>query len=208
MKKNNSLSNRQNEILTFIKKYIVKNGYSPSIREIATGVNLNSPATVHVHIQNLIEKGYLKRSNNNHKVLELTVPNEYELHENSSIAIPYIDKTNNKNVNDLLSNPDNYFYLSAQMIPNGTDIFVLKVQDDSMCNIGIYENDNIIVEKTKNIENGDIAIALIEETELTIRTFYRDEHYIRLQPENDLLPPTVLTEVNIIGKAIGLYRKI
>lgn len=207
MKKKDGLSTKQNEILTFIKKYIAKNNYSPSVREIAAGVNLSSPATVHIHIQNLINKGFLKRSNDNHKVLELMVPNEFEYHAGDAIKVPLINKIVLRDIEQELKNADEFFYLSSQMFPNGSDAFVFKVQDDSMCNVGIYENDYVIIERTIHISNGNVVIALTEESELAIRTFYQEEHYIRLQPESDLLPPIVVTNATILGKVVGLYRE-
>ncbi len=205
--KKQGLSNRQNEILTFIKKYMAKHGYSPSVREIATGVHLSSPATVHVHIQNLIEKGFLKRGNSNHKLLELLVPNEFELHEGEAIGVPFLNQFVGKDYLDYLEHPDEYFYLSSQMVLGNSDVFVIKVFDDSMYNIGIYENDYVVVGRNQKISNGDVVVALDDTNHLIVRTFYQDIHYVRLQPENDLLPPIVLTEATILGKVISLYRQ-
>ena len=139
MKKKDDLTTRQKDILTFIKKYIARNGYSPSIREIGAHVNLNSPATVHTHIQNLIELGYLKREENSHKTLELLVPNEFEIRAQDAVKVPYFDTFVIKDFNHDFEHPDSYFYLSSQMVPKGVSVFVMNIQDDSMCNIGIYE---------------------------------------------------------------------
>ena len=201
MKKNGELSGRQNDILTFIKKYIAKNGYSPSVREIAHGVNLSSPATVHIHIQNLIQKGYLKRASDSHKLLELMVPNEFELHEHEAVAVPFIDRSNIKNFKSYFEKPDKFFFLSAQMIPRGSEVFVYQIDDDSMSNIGIYDNDNLIVEKTNRASNGDIVIAYNQDSNIIVGTFYKDK------PSRDLLSPIVFSEAIILGKVVSLFRE-
>ena len=207
MKKYNNLSARQTEILTFIKKYSAKNNYPPSIREIASGVNLNSPATVHVHIKNLIEKGYLKRNNNNHKLLELQVPNEYATNTNDTVQIPLLGKITAGNPIEAIENPNEYFPIPTQLIPQNSEIFTLRVSGESMINVGIYDNDIVIIEKNNTAKNGDIVVAMTDENEVTLKTFYKEENYIRLQPENDFMTPIILNNVTILGKAIGLYRK-
>lgn len=207
MKKYNNLSTRQNEILTFIKKYTAKNNYPPSIREIASGINLRSPATVHVHIKNLIEKGYLKRSNNSHKLLELQIPNEYITNEEETVKIPLLGKITAGNPIEAIENPNEYFPIPAQLIPHNSEVFTLRVSGESMINAGIHDNDIVIIERKNTAKNGDIVVAMTDENEVTLKTFYKEENYIRLQPENELMTPIILNNVTILGKAIGLYRK-
>jgi len=207
LKKYNDLSNRQIEILTFIKKYTAKNNYPPSIREIANGVNLNSPATVHVHVKNIIEKGYLKRNPNNHKLLELLVPNEFEQINNNTIETPLLGKVAAGNPIEALEHPDEYFPIPTQLIPQNSEVFTLRVSGESMINIGIHDNDIVIVEKTNTAKNKDIVVAMTDDFEVTLKTFYKEDNYIRLQPENDFMNPIILKNVTILGKAIGLYRK-
>lgn len=207
MKKYNDLSTRQNEILTFIKKYTAKNNYPPSIREIASGVNLNSPATVHVHVKNLIEKGYLKRNNNNHKLLELLIPNEFEQVNNDTVQIPMLGKVTAGNPIEAIENPDEYFPVPIQMLPQGKEVFTLRVSGESMINAGILDNDVVIIEKNNTAKNGDIVVAMTDENEVTLKTFYKEDNYFRLQPENDFMTPIILNNITILGKAIGLYRK-
>ena len=207
MEKNNDLSNRQIEILTYIKKFIAKNNYSPSIRDICKSVNLNSPATVHVHIKNLIEKGYLKRNNKNNKVLELLVPNEFEDSENSTVMIPLLGKVTAGNPIEAIENPDEYFPIPQEMLPKNGEVFTLRVSGESMINAGIYDNDVVIVKKENNANNGEIVVAMNEDNEVTLKRFYKEDGYFRLQPENDFMTPIILQNVTILGKAIGLYRK-
>lgn len=208
MKKDNKeLTSKQNEILIFIKKYCAENNYAPSIREIASAVNLNSPATVHVHVKNLIEKGYLKRNVNNHKLLELLVPNEFNNKHEDIVQVPLLGKVTAGNPIEAIENPDEYFPIPTQMIPQGKDIFTLRVSGESMINAGIFDNDIILIERQNTANNGEIVVAMTEENEVTLKTFYKEEHYFRLQPENDFMTPIILTNVTILGKAIGLYRK-
>lgn len=207
MKKYSDLSTRQNEIITFIKKYTAKNNYPPSIREIASGVNLHSPATVHVHVKNLIEKGYLKRNNNNHKLLELLIPNEFEQINSDTVQIPLLGKITAGNPIEAIENPDEYFPIPTQMLPQGKEVFTLRVSGESMINAGILDNDIVIIERNNTAKNGDIVVAMTEENEVTLKTFYKEDNYFRLQPENDFMTPIILNNVTILGKAIGLYRK-
>ncbi len=208
MKKNSKeLTDKQNEILIFIKKYCSENHYAPSIREIASGVNLNSPATVHVHVKNLIEKGYLKRNANNHKLLELLVPNEFAIPSEEVVQIPLLGKVTAGNPIEAIENPDEYFPIPVQMIPKGKEVFTLRVNGESMINAGIFDNDIIIIERKNTANNGDIVVAMTEENEVTLKKFYKEEDYIRLQPENDFMLPIILKNVTILGKAIGLYRQ-
>ena len=205
--KKEGLTTKQNEILTFIKKYIAKNNYPPSIREISKGVNLKSPATTHVHVKNLIDKGYLKRNLNNHKILELLVPNEFEKSDEFTVQIPLLGKVTAGNPIEAIENPDEYFPIPVNLIPKNSEVFTLRVSGESMINAGILDNDIVIIERKNTAKNGEIVVAMNEDNEVTLKTFYQEENYIRLQPENDFMTPIILKNVTILGKAIGLYRK-
>lgn len=205
--KREGLSNRQNEILTFIKKYTAKNNYPPSIREISKGVNLKSPATTHVHVKNLIEKGYLKRNTNNHKLLELLIPNEFEQTSTTTIKVPLLGNVAAGNPIEAIENPEEYISLPTELVPRNSEVFTLKVKGESMINVGILDKDIVIIERSNTAKNGDIIVAMNEDNEVTLKTFYKEENYIRLQPENDFMTPIIMKNVTILGKAIGLYRK-
>lgn len=205
--KKEGLTTKQNEILTFIKRYTAKNNYPPSIREISKGVNLKSPATTHVHVKNLIDKGYLKRNLNNHKILELLVPNEFEKSDALTVQIPLLGKVTAGNPIEAIENPDEYFPVPIQLIPKNSEVFTLRVSGESMINAGILDNDIVIIERKNTAKNGDIVVAMNEDNEVTLKTFYQEENYFRLQPENDFMTPIILKNVTILGKAIGLYRK-
>ena len=205
--KKEGLTTKQNEILTFIKKYTAKNNYPPSIREISKGVNLKSPATTHVHVKNLIDKGYLKRNLNNHKILELLVPNEFEKSDDLTVQIPLLGKVTAGSPIEAIENPDEYFPVPVNLIPKNSEVFTLRVSGESMINAGILDNDIVIIERKNTAKNGEIVVAMNEDNEVTLKTFYQEENYIRLQPENDFMTPIILKNVTILGKAIGLYRK-
>ena len=207
MKKNN-LSRKQNEILIFIKKFMAENKFSPSVRDICKGVNLNSPATVHVHLTNLIDKGVIKRNPKNNRLIELMVPNEFETNVDSVINVPLLGKVTAGNPIEAIENPDEYFSLPSEMVPTGKNIFTLRVSGESMINAGIYDNDIVIVESINTAKNGDIVVAMNDDNEVTLKRFFKEKNYFRLQPENDLMLPIILNNVTILGKAIGLYRKL
>ncbi len=206
--KNDNLSHKQNEILIFIKKFMAENKFSPSVRDICKGVNLNSPATVHVHLTNLINKGVIKRNPKNNRLIELMVPNEFEKDIDSVINVPLLGKVTAGNPIEAIENPDEYFSLPSEMVPTGKNIFTLRVNGESMINAGIYDNDIVIVEAKNTANNGDIVVAMNEDNEVTLKRFYKEKNYFRLQPENDMMVPIILNNVTILGKAIGLYRKL
>ena len=160
MKNSKELSTKQNNILIFIKKFIAGNGYSPSVRDICKGVGLSSPATVHVHLSNLIEKGYLRRNPKNNRLLELMTPNEFDKVAEQTIDVPLLGKVAAGNPIEAIENPDEYFPIPAQLLPIGKNVFTLRVSGDSMINKGIFNNDIVIVEQTNTAKNGEIVVAM------------------------------------------------
>ena len=192
MNDNSNLSNRQKDVITFIKKFIAKNGYSPSVRAIADGVHLNSPATVHVHIQNLINMGYLKRDTEHHNSLVLLVPNEFEFHDKECIEVPFIDKDYIEDFEHELKHPDDTFYLSGQMVGDEDDIFIYKVLDNNMKNIGIFQLDYLIVSRNNVYSSNDIVVVQNGNLHIYI-DYYRNVN-------NEF-------EYTVLGKVISLYRE-
>lgn len=201
------LTERQNDILNAIKKFEAKNGYPPTVREIANMVNLSSPATIHTHLTNLVNKGYLKKGNNKNRTLELLVPNELKNKNDSIVTVPLLGKVTAGSPIEAIEMPDQYMDIPAYLIPKKEEVFTLKVSGDSMINVGIYDNDVIIVERKSTANNGDIVVAMTEENEVTVKRFFKESNYIRLQPENDFMEPIILNNCTILGKVIGLYRK-
>ena len=202
------LTKRQEDALNFIKTYIVSHGYPPTVREIADAIGVSSPATVQAHLESLADKGYIKKGSNKNRTIELMVKNEY-LEENVNVVdVPLLGKITAGNPIEAIQNPNEYFSLPAYLIPKNKEVFTLKVSGESMINAGIFDGDIVIVERRNTARNGEIVVAMTEENEVTLKTFYKEKDHIRLQPENDSMEPFIFDNVFILGKAIGLYRKI
>ena len=202
------LTPRQHEILTYIKKYSAMHGYPPAIREICAGVGLSSPATVFVHIKNLEKNGFIKSTNNKFRTIELLVDNEYLEKNDDVVKVPLLGKITAGNPITAIEQPDEYFDLPASLMPKSGEVFTLHVSGESMINKGIYDNDYVIVKRQNDAKNGDIVVAMTDENEVTLKTFYKEKDHIRLQPENDTMEPLIFPNITILGKAVGLYRKI
>ena len=202
------LTKRQEDALNYIKSYIVSHGYPPTVREIATAIGVSSPATVQAHLDCLANKGYIKKGNNKNRTIELMVDNEYIVKNEDVVEVPLLGKITAGNPIEAIENPNEYFSLPAYLIPKDKEVFTLKVSGESMINAGILDGDIIIVEKRNTARNGEIVVAMTEENEVTLKTFYKEKDHIRLQPENDTMEPFIFDNVFILGKAIGLYRKI
>ena len=202
------LTKRQQDILTYVKKYTAKHGYPPTIREICAGVNLSSPATVFVHIKNLEKAGYVKSSNNKFRTLELLVDNEYEEKNEDVVKVPLLGKVTAGSPITAIETPNEFFDLPSSLIPKASEVFTLHVSGESMINAGIYDNDYVIIKKQNNAKNGEIVVAMTDENEVTLKRFYKEKDHIRLQPENDTMAPIILPNCTILGIAVGLYRKI
>ena len=201
------LTKKQEEVLTVIKKYIAIHGYAPSVREVCELMNLSSTATVFVHMRHLMKKGYLKQTDNKFRTLEVLVPNEYLEKNEDVVNVPLLGKVTCGNPIEAIEFPDEYIALPAFMIPKKEEIFTLKTEGMSMKNVGIYDGDIVIVKRQKNAKNGDYVVALDETGFTTLKTFYKENGYFRLQPENETMDPIILDKVEILGIAIGLYRK-
>ena len=195
-------------IKILIKKFIADNGYSPSIRELCTLCNLSSTATMFVHLKNLTSKGYINQAGSKSRTIELNVPNEYDKKSDNVINVPLLGKVAAGNPIEAIERPNEFFSLPKELIPLKTEVFTLEVNGDSMINIGIYDGDIVIVKRSNTANNGEIVVAMTDENEVTLKRFFKESNHIRLQPENDYLEPIILNNVTILGKAIGLYRKI
>lgn len=203
------LTKRQNEILSFIKEYIVTKGYPPTVREIGSSLGVSSPATIHAHLANLEKKGMIRKDGTKNRAIELLVKNEFAAPKDDLvIEVPLLGTITAGNPIEAIENPDEFFALPAYLIPRNKDVFTLNVHGTSMINAGILDGDIVIVEKKNTARNGEIIVAMTDENEVTLKTFYKEDGYFRLQPENDTMDPIILDNVTILGKAIGLYRKI
>lgn len=202
------LTNQQEKMLEKIKKYIVKHGYAPTVRELCQEMNLSSTATVQVHLNNLEKKGYIKKEESKNRTIEILVENEFEPKNELITEVPLLGKITAGNPIEAIERPDEFFSLPSYLIPKNKEVFTLLVDGESMINAGILDGDIVIVERKNTALNGEIVVAMTEDNEVTLKTFYKEKDHFRLQPENDTMEPFIMDNVIILGKAIGLYRKI
>lgn len=202
------LTRRQNDVLCYIKKYIISHGYPPTVREIGKALDISSPATIHAHLTNLANKGFIRKDGCKNRAIELLVANEYEDNSEDVVEVPLLGTITAGSPIEAIENPDETFSLPAYLIPKQKEVFTLNVDGTSMINAGILDNDIVIVERCNTAHNGQIVVAMNNENEVTLKTFYKENGCFRLQPENDTMDPIILDNVIILGKAIGLYRKI
>jgi repressor LexA len=201
------LTKRQLDVLTVIKKFYAENNMPPTIREIAKKLNLSSPATIFSHLKKLEEKKYIKTGSGKSRSIELLVDNEFKQDEDLT-SVPLLGKTSAGDPIEAIENPDEYFDVPNSLIPLKKEIFALKVEGDSMINKGFYDGDVVLIERKNSANNGDVVVAMTDEFGVTLKTFYQEKNHFRLQPENDLYEPIILPSLSILGKAIGLYRKL
>lgn len=204
-KNSTELTKRQEDVLKYIKKYIAKHGFPPATREIGEALGLTSPATVHTHIKKLVQKGYLRTTKSKFRTIEVVGNNEYNMPDNL-VRVPMLGKVTAGSPIEAIEKPDEFFDLPVSLAPKEEKVFVLEVSGESMINKGIYDGDVVIVQEQKNARNGDIVVAMNDNDEVTLKTFYKEKDHIRLQPENDTMAPIILPNCTILGKAIGLYR--
>ncbi len=202
------LTKIQEEILKTLKKFMAKHGYPPTVREIGAILHLSSPATTHFHLNKLEEKGYIRKNEAKNRALELLVPNEYIENNDNVVDIPLLGKVTAGNPIEAIEVPNEYFSVPTNLISGKKDVFSLRVSGTSMINAGILDGDIVIVERKNTANNGEKVVAMTEENEVTVKTFYKENGHFRLQPENDTMSPIILDQVSILGKVIGLYRQM
>ncbi len=194
---------KQKEILEYIKAEILKKGYPPSVREICEAVSLKSTSSVHAHLETLEKNGYIRRDPTKPRAIEI-MDDSFQMVRHEMTSIPVIG-TVAAGVPILAEqNVDGYFPIPTEMVPAG-ESFILKVKGDSMVNAGIFNGDSIFVNSCNTAENGDTIVALVDDS-ATVKTFYREDGHIRLQPENDYMEPIILDDVQILGKVYGVFR--
>ncbi len=196
-------SEKQLEIYEFLKKYTEEKGYPPSVREICEAVSLKSTSTVHGHLKRLEKKGLIKRDPTKPRALEIS---ELSYQRKETIDIPIIGKVTAGEPILATENIEDFFTVPLNYIKHDKELFMLKVSGESMIEAGIQNGDFAIIEKTQTATNGEIVVALIE-NEATIKTFYKEDEYIRLQPENKTMNPIIVDNCTILGKLVGIYRQ-
>ena len=198
----NKLSPKQQEILDFIKDS-VKKGYPPTVREIGEAVNLKSTSSVFANLSTLERKGYITKDPSKPRALIIN-DESFNNSRVDTLSIPVVGQVAAGQPILAEQNIESYFPTPTEYVPRG-EAFILKVKGDSMINIGIMNGDSVLVESTKEARNGDVVVALIEDS-ATVKTFYREDGHIRLQPENDTMNPIIVDDCMILGKVFGVYR--
>lgn len=201
---NTDKGDKQSEILQFIKNEICDKGYPPSVREICTAVGLKSTSTVHGHLERLEKKGYIRRDPTKPRAIEIL---DDFINKKEMINVPVVGRVTAGQPILAVENIDDTFPLPLDYIRSNNEVFMLRVQGESMIEAGILDGDYIIVEQKSTAINGDIVVALIGD-EATVKTFYKESGYIRLQPQNTSMAPILVKDVKILGKVIGLFRRI
>ena len=200
------LSANQEKILIAIRDHIKKNGYSPAVRDICQETGIKSTSTVHLHLNNLEKMGYIRRDHTKSRAIELIEETDSADTTNSSLAamIPIVGNVAAGSPILAEQNILSYFPIPEDRLPSNP-VFMLNVKGDSMINAGIFNGDYILIECQKNASNGDVVVALIDDS-ATVKTFYKENDFIRLQPENDSLAPIIVKDVEILGKVIAVFR--
>ena len=194
---------KQEEILEYIKEQILKKGYPPAVREICEAVHLKSTSSVHSHLETLEKNGYIRRDPTKPRAIEI-LDDTFNLTRREVINVPIVGSVAAGMPLLATENIENYFPISSEFMPN-QDVFILHVKGDSMINAGIFDGDNILVRQQSTASDGDMVVALVEDS-ATVKTFYKEDGYYRLQPENDSMDPILVNEVSILGIVFGVFR--
>ena len=198
------ISKKQEEILSFIKSEILKKGYPPAVREICEAVHLKSTSSVHSHLETLEKNGYIRRDPTKPRAIEI-IDDEFSLTRRETVNVPIVGTVAAGVPILARQNIENYFPIPSEFMPN-TQTFMLRVKGDSMINIGINSGDLVLVEQGNDARNGDVVVALVEDS-ATVKTFYKEKGHVRLQPENDSMDPIIVSsDLQILGKVFGVYR--
>lgn len=197
------ISDKQREILEYIKAEILNKGYPPAVREICEAVKLKSTSSVHAHLETLEKNGYIRRDPTKPRAIEI-VDENFNLTRREMVNVPIVGKVAAGEPILAVENIENYFPIPAEFMPN-EQTFILQVQGESMVNAGILDGDYILVEQQTTANDGDMVVALVDDS-ATVKTFYKENDYYRLQPENDFMEPIIVSDVMIMGKVIGTFR--
>ena len=197
------ISSKQLEILEYIKSEILRVGYPPAVREICEAVNLKSTSSVHSHLETLEKNGYIRRDPTKPRAIEI-IDDTFNLTRREMVNVPMVGQVAAGEPILAEQNITNYFPIPMEFMPNN-DTFMLTVKGESMINVGIYDGDYVLVEQCSTARNGDMVVALVEDS-ATVKTFYKEDGYYRLQPENDSMDPIIVFDCQILGKVIGVFR--
>ena len=190
------ITDKQSQILEYIKSEILNKGYPPSVRDICQAVNLKSTSSVHSHLETLEKNGYIRRDPTKPRTIEI-IDDNFNLVRREVVNVPMVGTVAAGQPILAIENIDNYFPIPSEYMPN-EETFMLKVKGESMINAGILDGDNILVKRQNTAKNGDMVVALVEDS-ATVKTFYKENGHIRLQPENDYMDPIISTSGKMIG---------
>ena len=200
------ISDKQREILEYIKAEILNKGYPPAVREICEAVKLKSTSSVHAHLETLEKNGYIRRDPTKPRAIEI-VDENFNLTRREMVNVPIVGRVAAGEPILAVENIENYFPIPAEFMPN-EQTFILQVQGESMVNAGILDGDQVLVQQQPDAQNGEIVVALLGE-EATVKRFYKEKNCYRLQPENDTMEPIIVDsdqEFKILGKVFGVFR--
>lgn len=200
---NGKISNKQKEILEYIKQEILNRGYPPAVRDICEAVGLKSTSSVHSHLETLEKNGYIRRDPTKPRAIEILDDN-FNLTRREVVNVPVVGRVAAGEPLLAFENIENYFPIPMEFMPN-KEAFMLKVKGESMINVGIYDGDQILVQKQSDARNGEIVVAMVDDS-ATVKTFYKEDGYYRLQPENDTMDPIIVKDCQILGKVFGVFR--
>lgn len=195
---------KQSEILEYIKSEILQKGYPPAVREICEAVHLKSTSSVHSHLETLEKNGYIRRDPTKPRAIEIC-DDSFQMVRTETVSLPVVGTVAAGIPILATENITHYFSVPADMVPRGEPSFVLKIKGDSMVNAGIFDGDQIFVQTCNTAYNGDMVVALIDDS-ATVKTFYKEDGHIRLQPENDTMEPIIVDDCQIMGKVYGVFR--
>lgn len=198
-----TLTKKQEAILEYIKEQILAKGFPPSVREIGEAVSLKSTSSVHAHLESLEKKGYIRRDPTKPRTIEILDDN-FQITRREMASLPIVGTVAAGMPILAEENIEGYFPLPADIIPSG-ESFVLNVKGDSMINAGIFSGDQIFVQRCNTARNGEMVVALVDDS-ATVKTFYKEDGHYRLQPENDNMDPIILDSCEILGKVYGVFR--
>ena len=197
------ISAKQQEILENIKDEILHKGYPPAVREICQAVNLKSTSSVHSHLETLEKNGYIRRDPTKPRAIEI-MDDTFNLNRREMVNVPILGNVAAGEPLFAEENIEDYFPIPAEMVPN-SEVFMLHVRGESMINVGILDGDNVLVQQQSTAKDGEMVVALVEDS-ATVKTFYKEDGYIRLQPENDTMEPIIVPDCQILGKVFGIFR--
>lgn len=200
---NGKITAKQQEILEYIKGEILDKGYPPAVREICEAVDLKSTSSVHAHLETLEKNGYIRRDPTKPRAIEIC-DDSFQMVRTEMVSLPVVGRVAAGSPILATQNIESYFPVPAEFVPRG-ESFILRVKGESMINIGIYDGDQIFVTSCNTARNGDVVVALIDDS-ATVKTFYKEDGHIRLQPENDTMEPIIVEDCTILGKVFGVFR--